>query len=368
MQFSKIKKVFLKIKMAFTNAEYADMHFIYGLCNGNSRQARIEYIQRYPLRRKPCERVFPQIHTRLRENGTFAPANYRSGRQGNIPVDIETDIIAMVEEDPTISTRRIALRKNVSQFASWNILRKAQLYPYHGTPVQNLLERDKPLRLAFCNWMLNMEHDNFGFIKHILWTDEATFTRDGVTNFHNLHHWAEENPHKKKENNFQYRFKVNVWAGIFNNYLIGPHILPDNLNSQSYLRFLEDQLPVLLENIPLNLRAQVMFQQDGAPAHSGRIVTQFLNDKFNNRWIGRFGPHKWPPRSPDLTPLDFYAWGHLKDLVYAADIPTKEILIERIINCSQVVRQKLEEISIEEEVLKRINSCIDENGGHFEHL
>ena len=24
----------------------------------------------------------------------------------------------------------------------------------------------------------------------------------------------------------------------------------------------------------------------------------------------------WAPRSPDLTPLDFFAWGHLKNAVY----------------------------------------------------
>ncbi|OXU32204.1 hypothetical protein TSAR_007998 [Trichomalopsis sarcophagae] len=36
-----------------------------------------------------------------------------------------------------------------------------------------------------------------------------------------------------------------------------------------------------------------------------------------NRWIGRGGPIAWPPRLPDLTPLDFYLWGYLKDTVYS---------------------------------------------------
>jgi hypothetical protein len=27
---------------------------------------------------------------------------------------------------------------------------------------------------------------------------------------------------------------------------------------------------------------------------------------FPGRWVGRDGPIPWPPRSPDITPLDFY--------------------------------------------------------------
>jgi hypothetical protein len=31
-----------------------------------------------------------------------------------------------------------------------------------------------------------------------------------------------------------------------------------------------------------------------------------LDVKFPGRWIGRGGPIAWPPRSPDLTPLDIF--------------------------------------------------------------
>jgi hypothetical protein len=32
----------------------------------------------------------------------------------------------------------------------------------------------------------------------------------------------------------------------------------------------------------------------------------------DGRWIGRDGPMPWPPRSPDITPLDFFLWGYVK--------------------------------------------------------
>ncbi|KAJ4440508.1 hypothetical protein ANN_08649 [Periplaneta americana] len=62
--------------------------------------------------------------------------------------------------------------------------------------------------------------------------------------------------------------------------------------------------------------------------------------KFNSpdRWIGRGGPIAWPPRSPELNPLDFYLWGHLKSLVYSSPVPDLESLRNRIVACSEDIR------------------------------
>ncbi|GBN30751.1 hypothetical protein AVEN_113322-1 [Araneus ventricosus] len=50
----------------------------------------------------------------------------------------------------------------------------------------------------------------------------------------------------------------------------------------------------------------VIFQQQGAPPHYGNIVREFLDTAFPQRWKGRGTVMAWPPRSPDITPLDFY--------------------------------------------------------------
>jgi hypothetical protein len=36
----------------------------------------------------------------------------------------------------------------------------------------------------------------------------------------------------------------------------------------------------------------------------------------NGRWVGRYGPIPWPPRSPAITPLDFFLWRYVKNIVY----------------------------------------------------
>ena len=45
--------------------------------------------------------------------------------------------------------------------------------------------------------------------------------------------------------------------------------------------------------------------QDEAPPHFSCFVTDVLNERFPDAWIGRVGPIPRPPRSPDLFPLDF---------------------------------------------------------------
>ena len=37
----------------------------------------------------------------------------------------------------------------------------------------------------------------------------------------------------------------------------------------------------------------------------GIYVRRWLGRQFTGHWIGRRGPVEWPPRSPDLKPLDF---------------------------------------------------------------
>ena len=75
----------------------------------------------------------------------------------------------------------------------------------------------------------------------------------------------------------------------------------------------------------------MIFQQDGAPPHWRLDVRKFLDDTFPYRWIGRGGPTPWPPRSPNITPLDFFLWGYVKDRVYATQVPNLEMLTTKML-------------------------------------
>ena len=55
------------------------------------------------------------------------------------------------------------------------------------------------------------------------------------------------------------------------------------------------------------------FQQDGATSHTSHASMAGIQSFFGDRVISK-GP--WPPRSPDLTPPDYFLWEYLKGRVY----------------------------------------------------
>ncbi|GFT68868.1 transposable element Tc3 transposase, partial [Trichonephila clavipes] len=61
---------------------------------------------------------------------------------------------------------------------------------------------------------------------------------------------------------------------------------------------------------------ELWFLQDGATCHTAHATIDLLKDTFGDRLISRFGPVNSPPRSCDLTPLDYFLWGYVKSLVY----------------------------------------------------
>ena len=110
-----------------------------------------------------------------------------------------------------------------------------------------------------------------------------------------------------------------------------------SLRNQLQLKFYRDLLTEYVSPQLEQYQPLVSFQQDGAPPHWGLAVRQFLNDTFPERWIGRDGPIPWPPRSPDITPLDFFLWGYVKDIVHRTKIRDVSDLQQRIIEALDAV-------------------------------
>jgi hypothetical protein len=186
-------------------------------------------------------------------------------------------------------------------------------------------------------------------------------------NKQNCRYWATENPHWMHQVPLQRQWKLNVWCGVVCDRVIGPHFFDDTLTGNMYVDFLRTVLPTLLEDIPLDIRVNMWYQQDGAPPHRTNAVVRHLNLTFNNKWISMRGPIAWPARSPDLTPLDFFLWGRVKNLVYATAPTTREDMRQRIVDaCASIAVGEIRNARIS--LTDRFRWCINVDGGHFEHL
>ena len=167
----------------YSHVEYCDMHFVYGFCNGNAVAAVEEYRRRFPDRRTPSRSVFTRIHQTLRDTGCLPSVKVRSEREVIGTIDTQENILNMVQRSPRLSTRRMAFRTRESRMRVWRTLREENFYPYHDQTVQHLEPGDEAQRMDFCQWI--QAHPEL--LGVILFTDEASFTRDGVNNSRNVH-------------------------------------------------------------------------------------------------------------------------------------------------------------------------------------
>ena len=113
--------------------------------------------------------------------------------------------------------------------------------------------------------------------------------------------------------------------------------------------------------------AQVWFQQDGATSHAAIATLELLHQHFGDRVISRRTDNPWAAHSPDLSPLDFFLWGFVKNQIYQNSPETLVELKAEIKRVIGMINRDMCKKPIDNFV-KRINMCYEQNGRHFEHL
>jgi hypothetical protein len=107
----------------YTNA---DMHFIYGFCNGKALVHAREYQLRYPERRQPDRHVFQATHHNLKETSTLMPeARVDRDRRD---VDEEEYVVVAAHGKPSTSKRRIASHTGIPQSTVQRVLHENQMH------------------------------------------------------------------------------------------------------------------------------------------------------------------------------------------------------------------------------------------------
>ncbi|UYV73871.1 hypothetical protein LAZ67_11001217 [Cordylochernes scorpioides] len=162
-------------------------------------------------------------------------------------------------------------------------------------------------------------------------------------------------PHKKKSSG--------VRSGERAGNSIGPFRFEGTVTGINYLTMLADSIFPAIRALYGN--DDFYFQLDGAPPHYHRDVRAYLDKNLSGQWIGRRGPIEFPARSPELTPLDFFLWGTVKDGVYKRKPRNLDILWNEIqAVCREISLDVL--IRCTESVVTRTQNCIDAAGHQFE--
>ena len=338
-----------------------------------------EYRRVHRIKRNtgPCSKpALQNLIEKFERTGSVLDAP-REGRP-DISTGLSSEIARTVEElsgkapHGECSAREVSRIVDVPTTSVLRIMKNLlNLHPYKIKRVQELKDRDLPTRLKFAERCLELMDADPTWLQRILWTDEAHFYLHGGVNTHNSVIWTEENPHHIVQKPL-YDQHVTAWCGFTADFIIGPYFFEHptqgghstvTVNSSRYATLISNfVIPALSDRGRLQ---DVIFQQDGAPPHTQKNVASLLRSVFRENLIGLGFGVEWPPRSPDLSPPDFWLWGYLKFRVYRSSPRNLSELKSSI---------QAEVLNIERDQLRsavssfatRVVAILGAEGGHIE--
>lgn len=279
------------------------------------------------------------------------------------------EVERLLAERPFLSLRQAAPNAAISMSTLHRILKCDLKHKfYHTISVQRLQETHKKQRRQFCQWLLDQDED---LVKRVIWTDEKIFVLHQKPHRKNDGRWSAENPRDIIECNDRNDEKVMIFVAIVDDKVPIVHAFIDedgrrvSVDGSCYLALLKDTVwPAFRATAT---RHGLWWMQDGAPPHCTTEAKKFLIEKFKGRVISRGTPIIWPAHSPDLNPLDFHFWAEAQRKVYTEEPQS----IQDLIKCVELLAANYDPTIIDKvtkNVLKRARLCLEEAGGHFQHL
>ena len=285
-------------------------------------------------------------------------------------------VFEKVVHSPKKSQRRISRELGIARSSVQRILNDLGVHSYRIQLLQTLQPQDPVQRVNFATRLLAIAYQDDSFLKNIWWTDECNVLLSGHVNKQNMRFLGWHKPEECMQRPLHSE-KITVWCAISGHGIIGPYFIEDRHGNNATVtasvyreqvidRFVgELALFCNVNGIPLE---DQWFQQDGATSHIGLGNLGYLEDHFQGQLISRMSAFPYPPRSPDLTPPDFYLWGHLKEFCFRDPMPRSiQDLKNNVIRViDSIDNHTITALTLH--VQQRLEACVAVNGGHFEHI
>ena len=195
-----------------------------------------------------------------------------------------------------------------------------------------------PSSKPILRWFVHQSTEKPDVSAMVLFMDKTCFTWEGIFSSHNSHIYVQANPLAASNNALWSMFG---WAVCMTFWL----------------------------TLLVTLTAQWTDLPRVSVAHFACQVWEHLTATYNDRWIGWGRPVAWLPTSPDLTPTDFFLWGHMTALIDKLPVDSEEYLIVHIIEAVATVMQKPGIFECTHQSLLRCcQLCIEVDGHMFEHV
>ena len=256
------------------------------------------YQAEYRCPTAPSEKVIRNIVSTFVKHGSVIGTTHNGSPASKKRKEVKNQLKEMVTENPSLSTRKAASALQCSQTLIVTVLHDdLHLKPFKFHSWHVIEEHDYAKRLAFAEWFLSLRKSTEQFM---IFSDEAYFYLTLPNNKQNNRYWD------VSSNGFGIEVPLNdqkvlVWCAISATRTFGPYFFEGTVNSTNYLEMIRTFFIPKVDKT--QHYGKSYFQQDGATAHTATAVQTYLTERFEGRFIDK---SKWPPRSPDLNPCDFF--------------------------------------------------------------
>lgn len=314
MNFTEQHKVFM-IKAYYRSGVVVNGEWTYSIqdCFDQFRDefGDVVYTRFYHALKRTVE-LFDETGSVTRKKG--------SGRPTVRTAEVVENARQIMDEEPSTSIRRLSQRVNLPYSTTRKLLKtNLNLFPYRVTSVHQILPADMPRREQYCRWFLNSFPDDDA-LNNVFFSDEAWFHLSGYVNSQNMRIWAAENRHSFRETPLHPQ-------KLSRRRIVAPIFFQGTITA---LRYRQEILEPFFNQLDDQELQEGYFQQDGSPVHCTQENLGFIQEFFGDRLISRNMPTPFPPRSCDLTPLDFCIWSCLKNSIYKTEIQDLNELAVRI--------------------------------------
>ena len=175
----------------------------------------------------------------------------------------------------------------------------------------------------------------------------------------NPHAYIEKPTHPKR---------VTFWCTVLSKGIIGPYFF-ENEQGEAFTVNDNRSRAILSEFMFKKLKRRILatFDFKRTACHTAEVTLEVLRPVFEDHLISRRADIVWPPRSCNLTSLDYYLWCAVKDKCYV-DKP------ETIDSLKDNIREAINDIQLHtiDNMLKnwtdRVGYCMASRGSHLNEI